>query len=123
MENLLNLLNYYKGEIDDCINEGAGCCYGDITSEKCDCIDAQTLRALKELKSYRDAEEQGLLLRLSIPIDSEVWGIILRMDDFLGSYRTVTRMPFKLDMLDKIGKTVFLTKEEAEQKLAETKGE
>ena len=31
--------------------------------------------------------------------------------------------PFKIDYLSKIGKTVFLTKEEAEQKLAEMKGE
>ena len=79
--------------------------------------------AMKKLAEYEDAEEQGLLLRLPAPIGSEVWGIILKMDDFLGSYRTVTRMLFKLDMLDKIGKTVFLTKEEAEHKLAEIEGE
>ena len=77
----------------------------------------------EKLAGYEDAEEQGLLWRLPTPIDSEVWGIILRMDDFLGSYRTVARMSFKLDMINKLGETVFLTEEEAEQKLESMKGE
>ena len=70
-----------------------------------------------EWERYKKLKTESRLLELPVAIDAEVWGIILRMDDFLGSYRTVTRMAFRLDMLDKIGKTVFLTKKQQKQNL------
>ena len=108
----------------------------------------KTKMALEELKSYREAEEQGLLLRLPCKVGDTVWYI-----DNYGLFEpTITRgivygylwyrtCGFALDVVwDKpimehfsyrrkempfssIGKDVFLTKEEAERKLQEMKGE
>lgn len=103
---------------------------------------------LKELKVYKDAEEQGLLLRLPCKVGDTVWELC-KCDD--GTYRTFPMVVKKVipygairwvkgkepatwniyaqsdytDMYKRfydIGKTVFLTKEEAEQALAEMKG-
>lgn len=71
-----------------------------------------------ELATYKAEEEQGLLLRLPVALGSEVWAIIHRIDDFSGSYLAKTRTNFRLDMLDKIGKTIFLTEEEANKALS-----
>lgn len=105
----------------------------------------QSAEYLEELKEYRKAEEQGLLLRLPCKVGSEVWYVeeygfpeIVRgvVDGYLW-YRscgfalnvvwdkpimehfayTRKEMPF----LD-IGKCVFLTREEAETALAEKGG-
>lgn len=129
-----NLLNYYKGEVEDCVNFGNGC-----MESGCDCIDAQTLLALKELKAYRDAEEQGLLLRLPCKVgdkvyaDSNCFGVLeYEVDEiiinggkitFLCSAYSTPIGDCPSECLDEIepditdfGKLVFLTKEEAEQK-------
>ncbi len=76
--------------------------------------------AIDKLAAYEDAEEQGLLLRLPCKIGTEVWKIINLRDNFTDiPYKIVAIVNFRLDMLKEIGKTVFLTKEEAEMKLAE----
>ena len=96
-----------------------------------------------KLAEYEDLEEQGLLLKLPCKLGTIVFQIenIIECkfnysegcplewlhcgseeDEFMScdyQYRKlipVTRR-FSLDMLDKFGKTVFLTKEEAEQEL------
>ena len=61
---------------------------------------------LKELKTYKDAEEQGLILRLPCKV-----GFELKFS-----------LDFYVRRMSDFGKTVFLTKEEAEQALAEMKG-
>lgn len=81
----------------------------------------------EEFKNYKDAEEQGLLLRLPCKIDDKLWWF-----DAFGDLRTskVNSMfvEFGIDGIvietlicnvyaNDIGKTVFLTKEEAEQAL------
>lgn len=89
---------------------------------------------LEELKSYKDLEEQGLLVRLPC----KVGDIIFRINR--GSKRpiieltvtqiNITRKSYNLDVIDgdygelmcfknDIGKTIFLTREDAEKKLEE----
>lgn len=88
----------------------------------------------KEIRAWRNAEEQGLLVRLPC----KVGDIIFRINR--GSKRpiieltvtqiNITRKSYNLDVIDgdygelmcfknDIGKTIFLTREEAEKKLEE----
>ena len=85
----------------------------------------------ERLKEYEDAEEQGLLLRLPCPIGTTVynttwWDNITEKVDVDGKtfYRTVpkhkvSKSTFSLVDIYDFGKTVFLTKAEAKQKLKE----
>ena len=83
---------------------------------------------LKELQHYKDLEEQGRLIELPCKVGDTVY--------LVHRYREETRlicnnvpeceivpMSFDLILFDSFGKTVFLTKEEAEAKLKELKGE
>lgn len=75
---------------------------------------------LKELKQYKDLEEQGLLLRLPCKVGDTVYKIINQRDNYDDTvYQIVSSTIFELSMIDEIGETVFLTREEAEQKLKE----
>ena len=89
---------------------------------------------LEELKSYKDLEEQGLLVRLPCKVGEKLWCIVngkineLRVHHFnmpaFGTTDIVFRYVdgFKLErFVGEIGKTVFLTREEAEKKLEEMK--
>ena len=94
----------------------------------------KTVREMvKKLADYEDAEEQRLLLRLPCKVGDVVYRPVPKL------YRTYTesviteinirekRISFKTDKglnweIDTIGRTIFLTKEEAEQVLAEMKG-
>lgn len=103
--------------------------------------------ALNKLADYEDAEEQGLLLRLPCKVGDWLYYVIfdfnaivpVRLNDVIMSFIGIDRYScqyncccfdecgdvyedFEFDT-DDIGKTVFLTKEEAEQALAEMKGE
>ena len=98
---------------------------------------------LEELKSYKEAEEQGLLVRLPCKVGDTVYRVnagakqpIIPMTvseiHFL-CYKNERAVRFdaigKEDMgescyrLEDIGKIVFLTREEAEKKLEEMKNE
>ena len=85
----------------------------------------------EKLADYEDAEEQGLLLRLPCKIGTKVYNITW-WDDVQKKvvvkgktyYRTihkhkVSKSTFGYTDIDDFGKTVFLTKSEAEQKLKE----
>lgn len=102
--------------------------------------------AIEKLADYEDLEEQGLLVRLPIKIGSTVWDnnfgypqsyeikaysygycdsyvesdiedqIILYYENYSGSITGAFPM-------SEIGKTVFLTREEAKKKLEEMKNE
>ena len=86
---------------------------------------------LNELKQYKDLEEQGLLFRLPCPIGTTVYNTTWWDDvqekvkvDGKTFYRTVpkhkvSKSTFSLMDIYDFGKTVFLTKAEAEQKLKE----
>ena len=89
---------------------------------------------LEELKSFKESEKQGLLVRLPCKVGEKLWCIVnstireLRVHHFdmpaFGTTDIVFRYAdgFKLDrFVGEIGKTVFLTREEAEKKLEEMK--
>ena len=91
----------------------------------------QVKEYLEELKLYRDLEKQGLLLRLPCPIGTTVynttwWDDVTEKVDVDGKtfYRTVhkhkvSKSTFSLVDIYDFGKTIFLTKAEAKQKLKE----
>ena len=93
--------------------------------------DYPTRRIIERLAEYEDLEEQGLLLRLPCPIGTIVynttwWDNITEKVDVDGKtfYRTVpkhkvSKSTFSLVDIYDFGKTVFLTKAEAKQKLKE----
>ncbi len=116
-----------------------GCCFedGDLFWMK------DVAELLEELKSYKEAEEQGLLVRLPCKVGDTVYRVnagakqpIIPMTvseiHFL-CYKKERAVRFdaigKEDMgescyrLEDIGRIVFLTREEAEKKLEEMKNE
>ena len=75
---------------------------------------------LKHISDLLEAEKQGKLLKLPCKVGEEVWRISTQHDNYDdSSYKIVTRTTFRLDMLNCINKTVFLTKAEAEKALEE----
>ncbi len=72
---------------------------------------------LEELKSYKEAEEQGLLVRLPVPLGSKVYWISTRDKQ----NPIIFEKFFTLGMLYFWNSTVFATREEAEKKLEEMK--
>lgn len=86
----------------------------------------------EKLKHYEDADEKGLLLKLPCKVGDTVYNIVPRVSEE-STYREdkVTRIEIYDDSvwmcfhnglaknITRIGKSVFLTKEEAEQKLKE----
>lgn len=91
-------------------------------------------KILTKLADYEDLEEQGLLVRLPCKVGEKLWCIVnsaireLRVHRFdmpaFGTTDIVFRYAdgFKLErFVGEIGKTVFLTREEAEKKLEEMK--
>ena len=106
-------------------------CIGCIT-ENCDCGIVEDM--VKKLVEYEDLEEQDRLVKLPCKIGTEVYDIAW-WDDVQEKivvkgktyYRTVhkhkvTKLPFTYSDIDNFGKTVFLTKSEAESKLKELRG-
>jgi hypothetical protein len=114
-----------------------------ISSADCAEKYEQVAKWLKELKSYKEAEEQGLLVRLPCKVGDTVYRVnagakqpIIPMTvseiHFL-CYKNERAVRFdaigKEDMgescyrLEDIGRIVFLTREEAEKKLEEMKND
>ena len=109
--------------------------------------DIDDLQYYKKLAAYEDAEEQGLLLKLPCKPKSEVFLICSRYtrcsfedvpfeesscigcENDCDSHKEIyihrnssVDVEWIVRNLNKFGKTVFLTKEEAEVKLAEMEG-
>lgn len=89
---------------------------------------------IEKLGKYEGLEEQGRLVKLPCKIGTEVYDItwwdnaqervVVKGKTY---YRTVhkhkvTKLPFTYSDIDNFGKTVFLTKSEAEAKLKELRG-
>lgn len=72
---------------------------------------------LKKLATYEDLEEQGLLVRLPVPLGSKVYWISTRDKQNPIIFEKI----FVLGMLYFWDSTVFATREEAEKKLEEMK--
>ena len=105
-------------------------CDGLGASSKCNNCEIMT-SICEKLGKYETLEEQGRLVKLPCKIGTEVYDITW-WDDVQEKvvvkgkayYRTVhkhkiTKLPFTYSDIDDFGKTVFLTKSEAEQKLKE----
>ena len=103
-------------------------CDGLGASSKCDNCEIMT-SICEKLGKHEDLEEQGRLVKLPCKIGTEVYDItwwdnvqekvVIKGKSY---YRTVykhkvTKLPFTYSDIDNFGKTVFLTKSEAEQKL------
>ena len=108
----------------------------EIEPHESHCVVRRALRCIKKLvaelepyKAYKDLEEQGLLLRLPCKVGDRLYRI-----DFLGFIISDTvhsihilQNTAYLEMnywdkdisLSEVGKTIFLTQAEAEQKLKE----
>lgn len=92
---------------------------------------------LEKLADYEEAEEQGLLVRLPVKIETELFQPCADRKSIIRSIvinNTITDDDIYIGIIDErgnerhyskksIGKTVFLTREEAEKKLEEMKGE
>lgn len=130
-----DLRDYISGK------EAVGCPYHQKTYGTC-CEDGElywlkdVAELLEELKSYKDLEEQGLLVRLPC----KVGDIMFRINkgaknpviELTVTQINITRRSYNLEVIDRdcgelmcfkndIGKTVFLTRKEAEKKLEEMK--
>ena len=100
-------------------------------SHRLDCEESRVKSLKKKLKEYKDLEKQGLLLRLPCPIgttlyNTTAWDTVTEKVEADGEtlYRIVfkhkvSKSTFSLGDIYNFGKTVFLTQEEAEQKLKE----
>ena len=104
--------------------------YG-VFRTRCDISDSD---AWNKLTEYEDLEEKGLLIKLDIAIGKMVYGIFVNADKvakgtiYSAEIYEVDKICYSVEndesdwffYEESIGKTVFLTEEEAEQKLKET---
>lgn len=79
--------------------------------------------AIDKLAAYEDAEEQGRIVILPCKLGDTVYKIVKKHVDLTG-YRmewgwetAVEAVKFRIDMTDSVGKTVFLSRKEAEAAL------
>lgn len=87
------------------LNDDGGCINGCIVP-----------KLYKHLAEYEDLEEQGLLLKLPCKIGDAVYIVGYKYRQ--GGYeKFINTGKFRYSDLDKLNKTVFLTKEEAEKAL------
>lgn len=88
---------------------------------------------INKLAEYEDLEEQGLLLRLPCTIGTTVYAVVRECEgDSFECYHTcdtctwsdthIKEVIFDIEYIGDVGNWIFLTKEEAEQALAEMKG-
>ena len=111
----------YRAELGVSIDKNEDCptcsaCWNcNIPPRKCGYISD----ALEKLAEYEDLEEQGRLIRIPCKVGDSIYSVI---EDGL----TIIELKFSLDFYvrrkNDIGKTVFLTKSEAEVKLKELRG-
>lgn len=93
--------------------------------EVCDrtsCFDCPIGKVVEKLAHYEDLEEQGRLIELPCKVGTPTWMITWELDESGDEYHYVTPTKFDLEDVEDWGTIFFLTKEEAEAKLAELKG-
>lgn len=101
-------------------NESPCICCAGTRNYRMDCIYKQIYDLLAE---YEDAEEQGLLVRLPCKEGTWVYKVCMisvRDDDYAMTWHQemgVREVRFQASMRDQFGKTIFLTREEAEKAL------
>lgn len=79
--------------------------------------DEENFKVAEKLATYEDLEEQGLLVRLPVPLGSKVYWISTRDKQNPIIFEKI----FVLGMLYFWDSTVFATREEAEKKFEEMK--
>lgn len=77
------------------------------------------LQVYFKLKDYEDLEELGRLVKLPCKVGTDVYYILGIPNE---TPCTIDKCVFELSDIHKIGKTLFLTREEAEAKLEELRG-
>lgn len=114
-----------------------------ISSDDCAEKYEQVAEWLEELKTFKEAEEQGLLVRLPCKVGDTVWDIdagypeLYKItafsygchdlvefgcdDEITFYYTSCHRQTAGAFLLSELGETVFITKAEAEKKLEEMK--
>ena len=112
-----------------------GCKWACDNSKNCEnCLVG---KAITKLAEYEDLEEQGLLLRLPCKVGSMVYEIKKDLNQMKretiehnGHYYHrnidvyyIAQVTFEIEDFAELGKTVFITKEEAEQALAKIEKE
>ena len=88
------------------------------------------IMSIKKLAEYEELEEQGLLLRLPCKVGSELYFVhkcpaYEKVDGKLvpTEFYEIRDLKFIVLLIDYIGKTLFLTREEAEEELRKMKKE
>lgn len=89
---------------------------GECLDDRCSLM----LDACKKLAEYEQLEEQGLLVILPCKVGTEVYYILGIPNK---TPCTIDKCVFELSDVHKIGESLFLTREEAENKLEELKNE
>lgn len=79
----------------------------------------QVAEYLRKLKAYESLEEQGRLIKLPCKAGTDIYYILGIPNE---TPCTIDSCVFELSDIHKIGKTLFLTREEAEAKLEELRG-
>lgn len=101
-------------------NESSCICCAGTRNYRMDCSYKQIYDRLAE---YEDAEEQGLLVWLPCKEGTWVYKVCMisvRDDDYAMTWHQemgVREVRFQASMRDQFGKTIFLTREEAEKAL------
>lgn len=103
---------------------------------ECDCSKCELEKALDKLATYEDLEEQGLLVRLPCKVGDDLYCIVngevkkLKVHSFGVPDFEIIDIEFKyvdgfkiVRFVGEVGKTVFLTREKAVNKLKEMKNE
>lgn len=80
----------------------------------------QVAEYLKKLKEYEGLEEQDKLIKLPCKVGDDIYYILGIPNE---TPCTIDKCVFELSDINDIGKTLFLTKSEAEAKLKELRGE
>lgn len=91
-------------------------CIGCIAKD-CDCGIVEDM--VKKLADYEDLEEQGRLIKLPCKVGDDVYYILGIPNE---TPCVIDKCTFELSDINKIGKTLFLTKSEAEAKLKGLRG-
>lgn len=90
---------------------------GDVCERNLGCETCKIHKAVEKLAEYEDLEEQGMLLRLPCKVRDRFW----ELNTANGIPHVYPRMAHSLSLcvyvLERLGKTTFLTKEEAEAAL------
>lgn len=125
LETIENIIKTHRTVVEVLENENIDDDY-DLSLDKC------IIYGMEELKQYRIAEEQGLLLRLPCKVGDAVYCLmsaktkivetsILWIEKHSNCLVFALAGGFGDVVLANLGETWFLTKEEAEQALAEMK--